>query len=165
MVESQGDRNAEIERLLERLIERLPRPENVSPSQKWLKEFLPTFIILFGLSSLIIFTAMPTVVKDDKIRTFLSLAWLFFMAGFALCCMISSQACSRGIRRRLQHYHCENIVVEVICGLLQIATALAFLFLSLVVVAYTAPAGWIAFGVSCFCVMAVLVCLVIDLCW
>lgn len=136
---------------------------------------MPTFIILFSLSSQILFTVIPAAVKDDtiplnfgvgKIRIFLPLAWLFFVIGFGLSCVLAmSQAYSRGrVVARLRQHSCGNLFL-VILTLLLITAILSFLFLSLTVVSYTAFVGWIAFGVSCSLAVGAITWSVTDLSW
>ena len=141
-------------------------PRNSAPvGLSWLEGFVPTFITLCSFGGSITFTVIPTI-EDGKpiphrfssveVRTFLLLAWLFFILALAFAGIAAVVLTFRreGIKNALE---AENqagekpwplLTVSVFGLLLQIFTILAFLFLSLVVVAYTPIVGWIGFGFS-----------------
>ena len=139
-----------------------PKPE--PRAVKWLTGLMPTFIAIFGLGSQITFTVIPTITKDEdvpsdwgaaKVRTFLSLAWMFFTLGFGLsCAMALTPVYFRGddLAKILSSKRHEKIV-NLLCAVLQLFAALAFLFLGFVVVAYTPAVGWIVAGTGCLCVL------------
>ncbi len=163
-----------IQELQQRSQPQLPLPPKPVPrAVKWLTGLMPTFIAIFGLGSQITFTVIPTITNDDavpsgwgaaEVRTFLSLAWMFFTLGFGLSCAMALTPAYYGgddLGERLGSKRHEKIVNS-LCALLQLFAALAFLFLALVVVAYTPAVGWVVVGTGCLCVLVALVTYVID---
>lgn len=164
----------DIEQLADHLLKRLQRPETEPLAVARLKGVVPTFILLFGFGGQITFTVIPTITKDEdipsdwsacEVRIFLSLAWLFFMLGLGLSSAIALVQVYGGesFARRLGKGGGSETFVNVLCALLQILIALAFLFLSLVVVAYTPAIGWVNAGVSCLCVAMAVGALILDM--
>jgi MFS family permease len=164
----------DLDRLVDRLIARLPQQDSDPRAMKWLKGLMPTFIILFGFGGQITFTVIPTITKDEdipshwsagEVRTFLCLAWFFFTIGLGVSSAVAlTQVYASDLFiRRFQPGSNYEAFIEVLCALLQLALALAFLFLSLVVVAYTPAVGWVSFGVSSFCVVISIFSLIIDM--
>jgi len=160
----------QMSRLVEILVKELRQQPRPAPSPdpeiravKWVKGLMPTFIGIFGFGGQITFTVIPTIVKDedvpsdwgaDKVRLFLSLAWMFFTLGLGLSCAMALTQVYGGdaFTERLDAGRYE-IIVNSLCAVLQLSAALAFLFLSLVVVAYTPAVGWFVFGTACLCVV------------
>jgi hypothetical protein len=150
------------------------RPRNPIPvGLTWLEGFVPTFITLCTFGGSITFTVIPTI-EDGKpiphyfssteVRTFLSLAWLFFVfalglaGGAAVVLTFRHEAIKNALREEDKAAPWALLTVSAFGLLLQIFTILAFLFLSLVVVAYTPVVGWIVFRFSCaFMVIAIVV--------
>jgi len=138
----------------------------------WLKGLMPTFIAIFGFGGQITFTVIPTIIRDDdvpsawgaaEVRTFLSLAWMFFTLGFGLSCAAALTYAYGGdtFTERLDSGFYEKIVSSV-CALLQLFAALAFFFLSLVVAAYTPAVGWLVFGISCLGILLAVGVFILD---
>ncbi|KAK1759944.1 hypothetical protein QBC47DRAFT_458126 [Echria macrotheca] len=172
--------------LVERLVQELQRaksPPAPSPKPppvpeprvlKWLKTMMPTFIAIFGFGGQITFTVIPTITKDDdvpsawgaaEVRAFLSLAWMFFTLGFGLSCAMALIPAwgddDQAAMARLDPKRYERIVNS-LCAVLHLFAALAFLFVSLVVAAYTPAVGWINVGVAGLGVLIAVVVYVID---
>jgi len=172
--------NLETRALINELIQELKRQQSLPPPEpkpeptalKWLKGLMPTFIAIFGFGGQITFTVIPTITKDDdvpsdwgaaKVRTFLSLAWMFFTLGFGLSCVMALAPVYGGdtFARRLES-ECYARVVGLLGAVLQLFAALAFIFLSLVVVAYTPAVGWVVVGTGCFAVLVAVITYIID---
>lgn len=157
---------------LQRQLQSLPPPQPEPRALKWLRGLIPTFIAIFGFGGQITFTVIPTITKDEdipshwgaaEVRTFLSLAWMFFTLGFVLSCAMALAPVYGGDafveNINLKRY--EKIVGS-LCAVLQLFAALAFLFLSLVVVAYTPAVGWIVVGTACLGVLVAISTYIID---
>lgn len=169
--------DAEQTRALVQLIQdfqRQAQPQSPEPrALKWLKGLMPTFIAIFGFGGQITFTVIPTLTKDEDVpsdwsaatvRTFLSLAWMFFTLGFGLSCAMALTPVYVGeeLASRINSKRYEKLVGS-LCAVLQLFAALAFLFLSLVVVAYTPVVGWINAGAACLSVVVAVGTYVIDM--
>jgi hypothetical protein len=166
MVQSQDELCKDMKDLIERLVERLPPPGYETSLSRQVKEFVPTFMVLFGLGGQIIFTVITTIsINRDaaRARTLLSVAWLFFAVAFEVSCVVLLLSQIHGKRGRTQRHGSDSIVIA-LWAFLQIDVAVAFLFLSLVIVAYTPAVGWVAFGLSCLWVLTVIASLIIGLC-
>jgi len=150
-----------------------PQADPVEPrAVKWVKGMMPTFIALFGFGGQITFTVIPTITHDDDVpsawgagtvRTFLSLAWMFFTLGFGLSCAVALTYAYGGdaYTDRLR----SGSVVKMInafCAVLQLFTALAFFFLALVVEAYTPVVGWLIIAISSLAIVISIGVFVID---
>ncbi|KAL2349628.1 hypothetical protein BJ546DRAFT_1018937 [Cryomyces antarcticus] len=152
--------------------------ENIenNPAVDWLDKLLPTVIELSIFGGSITFTVVVgTQAKDDqRLVTYLALAWLFFTLALGLAsaammalsfnrrevvrCFQRNQAneSERGLividwppnqwQRRLLKFTCFMFVGFSLSLVLQLLVMLAFLFLSLVVVAYSPAVGWVALG-------------------
>lgn len=157
---------------LQRQVQPRPAPQPEPRVLKWLKSLMPTFLAIFGFGGQITFTVIPTITKDEdvpsdwgaaEVRTFLSLAWMFFTLGFGLACAMALTPAYGGddLAKNINSKRYEK-VVSLLCAMLQLFAALAFFFLSLVVVAYTPVVGWFVFGISCLGVLVAIGAFVID---
>ncbi|KAH7131027.1 hypothetical protein EDB81DRAFT_807838 [Dactylonectria macrodidyma] len=143
--------------------------EDFTPSPNWRREILPTFMVLLGLSGQILFTIMPTIENSSisvsepaRIQTFLSLAWVFFVSGFALCLAMLPLYYGDGIERRLSQ-HSYHTVIGIGWALVQITTALGFIFLSFIVKEYTTPGGWISLILLSSSILTAIACVLADM--
>jgi len=160
--------------LLRLLQERLPPNQNEPRAVKWLNGLMPTFVTLFALGSQITFAVIPTIINDEdipsqwgaeKVRAFVSIAWLFFTLGLGLSCAIalSQVYAPEYVASKLREGGTYEKLVNGLCGALQVCVAVAFLFLSLVVVAYTPAVGWLIVLVSSISILVAVGTLIIDL--
>jgi hypothetical protein len=100
----------------------------------------------------------------------LSIAWLLFAVAFEVSCvalLLSQMHGRHALYGRTPHRYDTpryDSIVIIIWAFLQINVAIAFLFLSLVIMTYTPAVGWVAIGLSCLWVLTVIVSLIIGLC-
>jgi hypothetical protein len=186
-VVSEGATEQQMSILVDRLITELQKHGTPSPNKplkvqpaaheprvlKWLSGLMPTFIAVFGFGGQITFTVIPTIVKDEdvpsdmwgpaQVRTFLSLAWMFFTLGLGLSAAMALLPVYGGedFRANIESGRYDKLVNS-LCAVLQLFAALAFLFISLVVVAYTPVVGWIVLGISCLAVMGTVFTFIVD---
>lgn len=122
-----------------------------------LQNFLPLIIgiTIFGAS-----TFASLVSQLDKpvsrfslttVRTFMAIAWILFIVALGVA-MFGVTIIKPGPTGAMQKSSLELLVkvarlVKMACQLLVIV---AFLFLSLVVIAYAGPVGWVAVGLTAF---------------
>ena len=159
-------------------LEKRPTPAGLI----WLDGFLPIFITICSFGGSITFTVIPTVANGTpiphrfdaaEVRTFLSLAWLFFVLAlvFAMAGSLKVTYRRKSFEKIAEKPHTtaefsQKLLVSLFGLYLQIFTGLAFIFLSLVVVAYTPVVGWIAFAfASIFLLYSIVIwifCLVIK---
>jgi len=136
---------------------------------KWPKELVPTLIILFGLCAQITFSIIPNLEEEkvlssgrniSKIRTLLSLAWLFLATSCGLGCALALCQHNRtdGIFEHKPHQY--KITQITLCTSIQITGFIGLLFISLVMLEYTAPVGWVAVGLICLAAGGASVCFI-----
>ena len=135
------------------------------------KELLSTFIILFGLCGQITFTVIPVIEEEkhgpsnrdfSKIRTLLSISWLFFSISCGLCSTLAlyqHYLSGGGRAQRQQQKHRSAQVV--VFAMVEVTACLAFLFLCLVLLEYTSPVGWIALGLISLVALVSMICFTI----
>jgi len=158
--------NSDIDRLVERLLERLPQPvvDTEPRVMRWLSGVTPTFVALFGFGGQITFTIIPTITDNagvpfywtpGEVRTFLALAWLFFSLGLGLSCSIvfSHIHCKDSFKEKLRPGDKFESSINVLTELLELLAAAAFFFLSLVVIGYSPVVGWVALAICSWAVL------------
>ncbi|EXJ64048.1 hypothetical protein A1O7_00383 [Cladophialophora yegresii CBS 114405] len=143
------------------------------PALRFLDALLPATFLLSTFGSLITFTSTVGIFGSahryfSEIQTFIALAWLFFTLSLALATLVSiglvfhrrhvGDAFARGYkhwrggagtRTAGERSVVFGIVVLGLGGMwLMLLQCLAFVFLSLSVVAYCLAVGWIGFVVS-----------------
>jgi hypothetical protein len=148
-------------------------PVEELPELKWLDNFLPAVGAVAAFGGSITFTLIPSGLQEpkhtfttDKVRLFLSLAWLFFFLALASAGMTSlvvafqRNTIKDALERRKEnkdllgglegrvHFN-ERMSVRLICKwpislVLQELVLAAFLVLGLAVAAYVPSVGWTA---------------------
>lgn len=166
MAELNEDSTKEINLVIDRL-GRLPRKVNEPASLNLVGDLLPTFIILFGLGSVVSFSAILTMSKNDQQHNsikFASLAWLFFTVGFGLTYTAIIHQVYRSVmtdRQSRRISFCNATLL--LWVLLQVNAVLAYLFIALVVVGYTESVGWTAVGMTSFAGLALISAFILNL--
>ena len=132
---------------------------------------IPQFLALCSFGGAITFAIIPTIgdntsipyrFSPTEVRTFLSLAWLFFVfaMGFAGGGYVVVTFRHQAIKGPLESM---KIPPWVLFAIAACCYCSAFIFLSLVVVAYTPAVGWVSLGFSCAFVVIAVIVLVMDL--
>jgi hypothetical protein len=165
--------NSTEERIL-KLLEKQSKKDDVPAAIVWLDSLLPTIITISTFGGSITFTLVLTEPQEpttphftqDLVILYLTLAWLFFLLAlsFAAVATLLLAAARDNIIEAIQPQNDNesmrrqwNTAPKWVLGtlsllslLLQVFTLLAFLFLSMVVFAYSRVVGAVAVGTTSF---------------
>jgi MFS family permease len=131
---------------------------------------IPQFLAICSFGGAITFAIIPTIGDETpiphhfgpaEVRTFLSLAWLFFVfamgfVGGGYVVITFRHQVIKGPLESMKLPPWVLFAIGVFC------LCFAFIFLSLVVVAYTLAVGWVSFGFTCVFVAIAIGVLIMD---